>query len=121
MAFESVYYETESGCRPVRDLVDGLNFKIQQKFFAREEKLLSAYAENLPPPHVHYLGDGIYEFKVSFANFEYRFLFIRKSQFIVFLHAFLKKTRRVPGREIHLAAARRKDFENRWKAGRIRI
>jgi phage-related protein len=117
----SRYYGSAAGKKPVKEFIDNLNFKIQQRFFARESELLSAYGQNLAPPHVHHLDDGIYEFKVSFANLEYRFLFFRIKADLIFVHAFLKKTNKVEKQDIELARERRKDFLNRLERGLIKL
>ena len=111
------YYSTRAGDTPVAKFVDGLNFKIQQRFYVKESLLLSAYAGNLPPPHVRYLGSGIHELKISFSRLEYRFLFMRISNSIIYLHAFHKKTQKTPPFEIELAKTRMREVFSRLERG----
>ena len=121
MRFESIYYETTNGNCPVKEFIDGLNFKVQQRFFAREETLLSTYGEKLPPPHVHNLREGIYELILSCFGAELRFLFFRISHYVIFVHAFEKKEQKVSDHHIELALRRKRDFGDQRKAGIIKI
>ena len=121
MRYETVYYTTVNDNCPVKEFLNGLNFKVQQKFFARSGRLLEAYGEKLPPPHIEHLDDGIWELKISFGNSEYRFLFFRVSQYIVYVHAIEKKTQKVSRQDIELALARRRDFYEQLERGDIEL
>ena len=121
MVLEPLYYETVNANCPVKEFLNAQNYKIQQKFFARQDRLLAAYGEKLPPPHVEHLDDGIWEFKISFGNLEYRFLFFRIAKYIVYVHAFEKKTQKVPRHEIELALNRRRDFYAQLERSEIEL
>ena len=121
MVFETLYYSTVNGNCPVKEFLDGLNYKIQQKFFARQDRLLAAYGEKLPPPHIEHLDDGIWEFKINLGNLEYRFLFFRITHHVVYVHAFEKKTQKVSRHEIELAMTRRRDFCEQLERGEIEL
>ena len=119
MSYESVYYRAENGDEPVRLFRNRLNYKIQQRFFAREEQLLQAFGERLSQPHVKYLGDGLWELKVDFGNLAYRFVYFLHGHFVVHVHAFQKKTQKTPGQELKIACARRKHFYQQLEHGGI--
>lgn len=119
MAIQIIYYPLVGGDEPVRQFLDGLNFKVRQKFFARQQYLLQLYGENIPSPHVRSLGDQIYELKVSLGSLEYRFLFFRYKNLIVFVSAFRKQSQKTPKHEIDLARERRSSFLQRCKNGEL--
>lgn len=121
MAYTSVYYRDDGGDEPVKDFIEDLNFKVQQKFFARDEQLLGSFGEKMPPPHTEQLEDGIYELKVDFSNLAYRFLYVLHGKTVVYLHAFQKKTDKVPRREIELALDRRKHFFQQLQKDEIEL
>ena len=121
MGYVSVYYQRDNGEEPVRDFIDSLNYKIQQRFFAREEQLLGAYGEKLPPPHAHHLGGGLYELKVDFGNLAYRFFYFLLGTTVIHIHAIQKKTQKVPPRDIELAISRRKHFYQQIERGELEL
>ncbi len=107
MAFEIVYFhprvldEIESW--PVDVLAD----------YARLVELLAAHGPNLRLPHSRAFGRGLFELRPrgssgSFRAF-YCFLVGRR---IVILHAFAKKTRETPGKELELARKRLKELHH---------
>ena len=56
------YYLTESNRAPVKEFIDALDVKSQQKFFF-VKSLLEEYGYKLPKPHAKYIGDEIFELR----------------------------------------------------------
>jgi len=113
--FVCVYYQTDSGRIPVKEFIDSLNEKTQEKYLQRVE-LLADQGKDLSRPYSDYLGEGIYELR--FVGIEgqvrvlYFFFFENK---IIFTNGFIKKRRKTPKLEIKLAQERRSHYIDQQK------
>lgn len=68
-------------------------------------------------PEADYLGEGIYELRISHSGTQYRILyFFYKRKITILTNSFLKKTKKVPKREIKKALKRKAAFEKNPKA-----
>lgn len=105
--FRCVYYQADSGKTPVREFVDSLHDRTQQKYF-QVAALLEDYGKSLPKPHADFIGDGIYELRFFGIEGKIRILyFFYYGNKIVFTNGFVKKIQRTPKKEIELAQSRR--------------
>jgi phage-related protein len=81
--------------------------------YARMVELLMEFGPHLRMPHSRAMGDGLFELRPrgseGIGRVFYCFLV---DQRIVVLHAFIKKTRETPEREIRLARKRMKEVSN---------
>jgi len=108
--FSAYYFVTESGKSPVKDFIESLDPGSQRKFFF-VKALLEEFGYKLPFPHAKYIGDDIFELRVSAAEGAIRVLYFFFHQVqVIFTNGFLKKSNRVPQREKAVALARRKSF-----------
>lgn len=62
------------------------------------------------PRHRSYLGDGIWELRVSFGKEQYRILYTVVQGVAVLLEGFRKKTQQTPKRRLNLAMARQREL-----------
>lgn len=60
------------------------------------------------PRHRDYLGDGIWELRISVGRMQYRILYTVEQGIATLLEGFHKKTQQTPKRRLDLAKARRK-------------
>ena len=105
MAFEIEYFHTrvlaEIHSWPVDVLAD----------FARLAELLAEHGPNLRLPHSRALGEGLFELRPrgrsGIGRAFYCFVIGRR---IVVVHAFIKKSRQTPDRELKLARKRAKEL-----------
>jgi phage-related protein len=78
--------------------------------YARIVELLMEHGPNLPLPYSRAFGDGLFELrprgKSGIGRALYCFLTGRR---VVVLHAFVKKSRQTPNRELKLARKRMKE------------
>jgi phage-related protein len=81
--------------------------------FARLVELLMEFGPHLHMPHSRALGNGLFELrphgKEGLGRVFYCFVIERR---IVILHAFIKKTRETPERELKIARKRMKEVQN---------
>ena len=79
--------------------------------YAHLLELLAEHGPNLRLPHSRALGDGLFELRprggVGVGRAFYCFLIGKR---VVIVHAFIKKTRQTPDKELKLARKRAKDL-----------
>lgn len=93
----------------VDDEIAALPPKIQAKLLWITDQIETRGLPRVGPPHVDYLGGGLYELRAKGAEGIGRALFVIASgQRVVIVHAFQKKTQRTPPRAIRLAQDRAK-------------
>jgi phage-related protein len=81
--------------------------------YARLVELLSEYGPSLRLPHSRAFGDGLFELRPRGRSGVGRaFYCFLAGKRIVVLHAFIKKSRETPDREIMLARRRLKELQD---------
>lgn len=113
--FKCVFYETESGSKPVEEFIDALGKKSWDKFDFKKG-LLENKGPSLRKPHTSPLSDGIFELKFKGEEGQIRILFFfwHRGQ-IVFLHGFVKKTQKTPAKELRIAKQRKLEIVKKKK------
>ena len=112
-----VYYRTERGESPVEEFIDALPEKYQRKVAGFLE-MLAAEGPRLRRPYADHVRGSLRELRIQFGRNEYRFFhFFVTGERVVLVHAFAKKTQKLPEREIETAEARMKDFLRRLAEG----
>ena len=101
------YYIDERGNNPVKDFINSLSLKEQAKVFAYIVELKNQ-GHRLRRPIADYLRDGIYELRPK-KNRIFYFFFLKG--IAVLVHAIIKKTAKVPERDIELCLKRREQME----------
>jgi len=108
---EVLFYKKANGQVPIKDFLDELVARDRDKCLARL-KWLKDRGHEIGPPVSKFLRDGIYELRVTGANRAYRMLyFFFGRQVVVLTHGLIKKTQKVPPREIDKAVQSRREFE----------
>ena len=64
----------------------------------------------MPRHYIKFIRDGLYEFRVSYGNNEFRIFFIYDGKVIVLLNAFRKKTQKTPDSEIRKAIRLKEEY-----------
>ena len=109
--FEIEFYETIEGRKPVAEFLVELEFKnvtLRNRIAEGINKLKnSAYHRE---PLSKFIGEGLYELRVSAGRVIY---FFRKGRKIILLHGFIKKKQKTPLKELSIAKERMKDYTKR--------
>lgn len=106
-----VFFRRSDEKVPIKDWLDDLTKKDRRKCLERVERLREEGHE-LDRPFAAYLKDGIYELRVKSGNLNYRMLyFFHEGRAVVITHGLIKKTRKVPLKEIERAVERKIEFE----------
>ncbi len=111
--FQAYFYQDVRGKQPVRDFIEMLSQKTQEKIAAWVD-LLESEGPRLKRPYADKVRGALYELRIRFAADQIRvlyFFFMRDK--IILLHSFRKKTDRIDLRDIELAENRMADFLRR--------
>ncbi len=107
------YYELEDGTRPAEEFILAQDKKMQAKIFLSLE-LLERKGPELREPYSKPLGNGIFEVRAKqgsdISRVLYFFVVGRK---IILTNGFVKKTMKIPSREIERAKRYRADYQRR--------
>ena len=105
-----VFYRESDGTAPVLEWLDTLPVKAQDKCRIKIERLCELGHE-LRRPEADLLRDGIYELRIGLQGMNYRILYFFHGRTAAVLAHGLVKERVVPSREIDVALARKRRFE----------
>ena len=118
MKFEIEFYTKEDGSEPVREFLDGLDYKMRAKLI-RTIDLLAEYGTSVREPYSKALEDGILELRAKVGSDISRVLyFFVIGNRIILTNGFIKKTAKTPSSEIKLAKKYRDDYLKRNGVGR---
>jgi len=109
------YKDRKERCFTIKFL-NGLQIKVRAKFVKWVEKL-EKEGPDLPRPYADTVKGKIRELRVGFGSNEYRVLYFFFGKRVIVTHGFIKKTDKVPAREIEKAERYMKDFLQRNKGG----
>lgn len=109
--YEIVFYSDRRGKQPVRDFIDAQDKPTRVKF-TKLFDLLQIYGPQLMMPYARNLTIGMYELRLRGKN-EVRVFYIsiaREQRKVVLLHAFKKRTQKLPEKELAIARVRQKEL-----------
>ena len=113
MKFEVQFYEKENGERPAEEFMLSVDDKMRAKLSGLV-KVLAEKGNNLREPYSKSLGDGIFELRGKVGNNTTRVLyFFYYDGIIVLTNGFVKKSMKVPKKEILKAKIYRNDYIER--------
>jgi len=119
VAWEIEYYETERGKCPVEEFIDRLDVKSKAKL-ARTIDLLEQFGADLGMPYARHVEGELWELRTRLGSSQFRIIYSRSgSRTFILLHGFVKKTGRMPKRDLKIAKDRWGDFLSRKKRGQI--
>ncbi|MBO6288095.1 MAG: type II toxin-antitoxin system RelE/ParE family toxin [Prevotella sp.] len=88
----------------------------QERGKIKRALLLLESEDKIPSHYIKYVRDGLYEFRVSFGNKEFRLFYIYDGNNIVVLfNCYTKKTEKAPKREIDKAIKLKEEYQNERK------
>lgn len=119
MSHDVVFCQKENGEIPVKDFLLALPTKIRAKAFS-EIELLKIHEPELREPYTKPIkgtkNKGLYELRVKFSNDISRiFYFTYRDNTFVLLNGFVKKSQKLPDREIEKARKYKADYERRCR------
>lgn len=106
--FKVYYFTTASGRNPVKEFIDRYDHRTRAKLLAVIE-YLEHYGFHLETKYLHRMRGTktLWELRIAYAGNQYR-IFLAKigDKEIALLHAIVKKTQKVPRKEIDVAEKR---------------
>ncbi len=117
MKWELEFYQDSQGNIPVQDFIYKQSAKVEVKVY-RYIDLLQDFGLSLGRPYIQKLaGSGVWELKIRHSSNRYRILYFASSGHkFVLLHAFLKKTAKIPKNELEIAQSRIFDYRARYSS-----
>ena len=89
----------------------------QERDKIRRALLLFESEDRIPQHYISYIRDGLYEFRVTYGNKEFRLFFIYDGDTIVVLfNCYTKKTQKAPKREIDKAIKLKEEYKKPGKS-----
>jgi len=109
------FYKLSSGKEPVREWLLGLD-REDRKAIGVDIKTVE-FGWPIGMPMCKPLGGGLYEVRSNLRNATIaRVFFCIQGNSMVFLHAFIKKSQKTPGKELELALKRLKEVSKNGKS-----
>ena len=106
------FYESSGGGRPVREWV--LELSDTDRFTVGKDIQKVEFGWPLGRPHCAPLGDGLWEVRSNLdGNRIARVIFCLGDGHMILLHAFIKKTQKIPLQDFDLALKRKREV-TRW-------
>jgi phage-related protein len=102
------FFATSAGTEPVRDWIKSLSAKERQRI--GEDLKTVQYGWPLGMPLVRKICQNVWEMRTSLQDREVRILFTVEISTMVLLHAFDKKSRKLPQADKELALTRNKQL-----------
>lgn len=115
--YNPVFFKTQIGKEPVRDWIKRSFKKQQRKDINTDMLFVVKHFPNIPKQRMISKISGykdIWEIRIRFANkIQVRILFLEHNSNIVFLHGFIKKTQKIPKKELKLVNERKQEYLSR--------
>jgi phage-related protein len=105
------FYRTSGGREPVKEWLHGLELGARRAI--GNDLRTVQYGWPLGMPLVRSLGDGLWELRSSIPQGIARVIFLVSDDILVPLSGFIKKTGRIPKRELSLARKRAADLRGK--------
>jgi phage-related protein len=106
-----IFFKGADAKVPIIDWLDGLEARDRRKCLERIERLRNLGHE-LDRPFAAYLRDGIYELRARSGNVNFRMLyFFHQRRAVVISHGLVKKSQKMPEKEIDRGVERKREFE----------
>jgi len=112
--YEVLYYKSLKGNEPAREFINALPSNVIKKVKAWRDEL-EKHGPDLPRPYADIVRGKIRELRVRFGSNSYRLMYFFYGKHIIMTHGFMKKTDRVPEREIKAAEHMMRDFLRRYQ------
>lgn len=104
--YKVYFFETARGTYPVEEFMDEQNEEVYTRIL-RSIKLLRDGGPFLRPPDVKKIDKNLYELRIR-GKEAIRIFYTKTDQGYLLLHAFKKKTQKIPMKELKLAVDRMK-------------
>jgi phage-related protein len=103
-------FQTAIGTDPVADFLASLP-ALHRAACEEVVRFLESGEIDERPRHRAYIGDGLWELRISFGRMQYRILYTVDAGVATLLDGFQKKTQQPPKRRLDLAKKRRRELQ----------
>jgi phage-related protein len=118
MSMSAVYFRELDGAEPVSDFIDGLPVAHQVAVDNMIDRLNELRPQDppLPFPHSSQIEGELRELRCHYGSTLYRVLYRRSGNLLILLHAFAKRSAKVPDPDMQIARDRWREFKLRMDA-----
>jgi phage-related protein len=117
--FGVYFYKLSNGTQPVKEFLNNLDVRMRVKALD-SIAILEEHGNKLREPYSSPIEKGIFELRIQFSGDITRiFYFFESGKKIILTNGFVKKTPKVPRKEIALALKYKADFEKRQNCERL--
>lgn len=102
-----IAYKTAAGREPVYEFINQLDNRTQTKIRSVVINYLSIYGIDLCPPHCKKIGPNLYELRIL-GKLPVRIIYCFVNREIILLHGFIKKTNKIPLKDVRCAQKRQR-------------
>lgn len=107
----AIFYKTKSGNEPVREWLKSLTAEERKKI--GDDIKTTEFGWPIGMPTCKNLGQGLHETRTNVSDKWARVFFCVADNFMILLHAIMKKSNKTPKQDIDLARNRMKDISRR--------
>jgi phage-related protein len=111
----SKYYRAPNGTEPVKEYIDQLDLKTQDKIDQHIERL-NIFGQTLDYPYTSQVEGELRELRAWVGRRHFRIYYQRSGRFAVLLHIIEKHDEKLPSADTATAKARWEDFKVRMDA-----
>jgi len=104
MSYTVKFFESIRGEQSVEKFIKSLDDQTKAKFLHLYD-LLHSYGPRLTFPHTKFISKNIFELRIR-GKTEVRIFYTNLRGIYILLHAFKKKTQKIPIKELHIAQRR---------------
>ena len=109
-----VFFRTETGREPVREWLEKFDEADEQRIYAVIRAVWMDWEAALRKQRVKKLADDLWEIRRPIRkNRTIRVVFTREDNKMVLLHGFVKKSQRIPRKDLQLARKRKDQWNSR--------
>jgi len=108
MSWTVLFFQTARGDYPVKEFIEQQELPVQARV-SKSVRLLIAYGPYLRPPYTKKLRNNLYELRIV-GNTAIRIFYMLKSNRYYLLHAFKKKSQKIPKHVLNTALDRMKEM-----------
>jgi phage-related protein len=108
MSYKVFFFQTSNRRYPVKEFIESQEFNLQARI-NKSIRLLIDYGVSLRQPYVKKISGNIYELRIR-GSIPVRIFYVRIQNNFCLLHAYKKKSQKIPRRELMVAIDRSKEL-----------
>ena len=109
LILQVIFYQSENSKEPVREWLKSLS-QDEKKLIGEAIKMVQ-FSYPIGMPLVRKMSPDLWEVRINLSDKIARILFTIKNQKMILLHGFIKKSQKIPNKELEIAQIRLKNLQ----------